>query len=473
MVFRRRFLQSLAGVGSIPVASTLYDQHDGGDGGGTGDAARGGQVTHGSADLNASDTGDDAPKQPPSRKPDSRVHLMPAPETATPTEQGSVERWLYTSSLPGPTIRVREGDVVAVTVRNHLPQGTTVHWHGLPVANAMDGVPRVTQAPIGKGKTFTYKFRAEPAGTYLYHSHTSLQQDWGLSGALVVTKNPVSRADANDRVFVLDDYRDSKPSMGVADPSPPEYAGYLANGTLPSDYHTYDVPENEHVRLRFLNAGSATTFRVRVAGHTMAVTHADGRPVSPVEVDALDIAPGERYDADLHTTNPGSWFVEAAPLGDPDATPARAAIRYHGEQQDAEPDSPSGSPSSVLAYGDLHATDRIGVAGRPDRTFDLDITESGRRWQVNGQSYPHADPLAVTPGEHVRLSVTNETGVDHPMHLHGHFFRVGNAVKDTVRVPAGTTRTLDFAADNPGDWLFACQNPYHFQSGLGRVVRYA
>lgn len=477
MAFRRRFLQSLAGLGSVPVVSTVYHDYGGRVRGGShSQNVAGGKTHHGSADLNGTGSkgGADQPRQPPRGKPDTRVHLMPAPGQATPTRNGTVSRWLYTSSLPGPTIRVREGDVVEVPVRNHLPQGTTVHWHGLPVANAMDGVPQVTQAPIGQGSTFTYKFRAKPAGTYLYHSHVDLQQDWGLSGPLVVTKQSVSQSAANDRVFVFDDYRRTKPPMGATNPTPPRYAGYLANGKLPSAYRTDDVPENDRIRLRFLNAVSETAFRVRVAGHSFRVTHADGRPVKPVSADALTVGPGERYDVELHTTNPGSWFVEASPLGAPNATPARAALRYHGEQRDASPEAPTGKPSNPLTYADLHALDSLGVDGKPDREFSLTITKgSNGTWLMNGEAYPHADPLKVKPGEHVRLSLTNESGAHHPMHLHGHFFEVDDAVKDTVRIAPKATTTLDFRANNPGNWLFHCHNPYHLQSGLARVVEYA
>ena len=105
-----------------------------------------------------------------------------------------VSTWAYNGVVPGPEIRLNEGDTLLVTVKNRLPQGTTIHWHGVPLVNAMDGVPDVTQKAIPPGQDFTYKFLAPSAGTYLYHSHAGLQLDRGLYGPLIIqsTKEAIS-----------------------------------------------------------------------------------------------------------------------------------------------------------------------------------------------------------------------------------------------------------------------------------------
>jgi FtsP/CotA-like multicopper oxidase with cupredoxin domain len=147
-----------------------------------------------------------------------------------------------------------------------------------------------------------------------------------------------------------------------------------------------------------------------------------------------------------------------------------------------EGSDPSGSPSvptsggRQLSYGDLRAVSPLeGIGGAPDRTFDLTLSgaRGGTDWLIDGQSFPDADPLRIREGEHVRVRMVNRSPVIHPMHLHGHFFRVGDAVKDTVVVPAHMGEvTFDFLADNPGDWLFHCHNLYHLEAGMARVLRY-
>lgn len=254
----------------------------------------------------------------------------------------------------------------------------------------------------------------------------------------------------------------------------PPYEGLLINGRLPADPSRFEVAEGERVRLRFVNAGSATVFGVRIAGHEMTVTHADGRPVEPVDVDSFVFGAGERYDAVIEATNPGTWAVQADAL-DGNEPPARAVVEYESDSG-GSPQRPS-SASNRLQYGDLQAISSLdGVSGEPDRTFDLTLSRGRGQsytWTIDGQAYPDADPLQVRPDEHVRIRMTNQSPVVHPMHLHGHFFQVGDAVKDTVIVPGHRGQvTIDFHADNPGRWLFHCHNLYHLDAGMARVVRY-
>jgi FtsP/CotA-like multicopper oxidase with cupredoxin domain len=254
----------------------------------------------------------------------------------------------------------------------------------------------------------------------------------------------------------------------------PPYEGHLVNGRLPDDPTRFEVTEGERIRFRFVNAASATVYGVRMVGHEMTITHADGRPVEPVTVDSFAFGAGERYDAVVEATNPGTWLLQADAL-DGNEPPARAVLAYEGVDESAMPTPPS-SPANRLGYGDLHAVSQLdGIGGSPDRTFDLTLSRGSGAyvWTIDGQAYPDADPLQVRPGEHVRIRMTNRSPVVHPMHLHGHFFRVGDAVKDTVLVPGHMGQvTIDFRADNPGRWLFHCHNLYHLDAGMARVIRY-
>ncbi|BBM71639.1 multicopper oxidase family protein [Rhodothermus marinus] len=407
---------------------------------------------------------------------------------------GEVYRtWLYNGQFPGPEIRVREGDVLEVEVENRLPEGTTVHWHGLPVPNAMDGVPGLTQDPIPPGEIFLYRFTAGPAGSYLYHSHVGLQLDRGLIAPLVVEETTPHVAYDREYTVVLDDYLpgDPEPLTGVmmgprmmrrrgmmGGVVTPPYRGLLVNGRLPSAPVTFEVKQGERVRFRLMNPSGATTFRVALAGHRMWVTHTDGRPVEPYEVDSLYIAMGERYDVVVEMNHPGAWNLMALPV-EVQAPPARAVVRYAGVQ-DADPPLralPEGlRRGRVLNLSRLVSVELENTAPvRPDRVFRMTLSGGmmGGRWTINGQAYPDADPLLIEEGMHVGVQMFNMSMMLHPMHLHGHFFRTGRILKDTLTVRPHMGRgSFVFRADNPGRWFFHCHNVYHLEAGMAREFRY-
>ncbi len=424
--------------------------------------------------------------------------------------------WTYEGRYPGPEIRVREGERLRVVVENGLPEPTTVHWHGVPVPNAMDGVPELTQAPIAPGSTFVYEFDATKPGSYMYHSHQGLQIDRGLFGALVFEERSPHVAYDREYTLVLDDLLPGAPPNMARQPSSrsrgmgrggmggmmgggmmgggmmgrgmrgmgagmgmmgsrgiPDYLALLINGRPPEDPPTFEVRRGERLRLRLVNPSGATIYRVWIAGHTMSVSHADGRPVKPIEVDALDIGMGERYDVLVDARNPGAWEITAAPLqGSPE--PAKGILRYTDALR-ARPAADASPGGRLLALGDLEALEPHERGEEVDQ--DLDLVLSGgmmsSAWTIGGQVYPDADPIEVHEGERVRIRMRNMSMMPHPMHLHGHFFRVGDAWKDTVIVPAHMGAVaLDFRADNPGRWFFHCHNAYHMVMGMAREVRY-
>jgi len=309
-----------------------------------------------------------------------------------------------------------------------------------------------------------------------------------LLGPLIVEERDPHVEYDREYVVIVDDYLPGEPELpsdgrmgggiggrgGMMGDVRPPYEGLLINGRLPENPQTFEVREGERIRFRFVNAGSATVFGVRIAGHEMTVTHADGRPVDPVDVDSFVFGAGERYDAVVEATNPGTWALRADAL-DGTEPPARAIVEYESAGG-VSPQRPSPA-SNQLRYGDLRSIASLdGVSGDPDRTFDLTLSRGRARsytWTIDGQAYPDADPLQVRAGEHVRIRMTNLSPVVHPMHLHGHFFQVGNAIKDTVMVPGHRGQvTIDFYTDDPGRWLFHCHNLYHLDAGMARVVTY-
>jgi FtsP/CotA-like multicopper oxidase with cupredoxin domain len=380
---------------------------------------------------------------------------------------------LYDGRYPAPVLRVDEGAAVRATVLNRLPDPTTVHWHGLPVPNWTDGVPRVTQAPVAPGESFDHRFRAAPSGTYLYHSHVGLQFDRTLVGVFVVeAADPHVDVD-REYVVYLDDLLTRRPAHGRF-PDIPSYDGLTMNGGLPAAAPTFAADPGDRVRFRVVAAGAATTFRLRLAGHPLTVTHKDGRPVEPTDTDALVCSTAERYDA-VVTARPGRWRLRASPVNADDVGDPPPAL---GVLDVGEGGGTATSPSEggdALDVADLDAVERYaGVGGRPDREYRLSLGRGPRpgSWAIDGELYPEADWLDVRPNEHVRFVLDNESGMYHPMHLHGHFFVSDGVVMDTLPVGPGETRTLEFYTDNPGRWLFHCHNEYHVASGMARVVRY-
>lgn len=265
------------------------------------------------------------------------------------------------------------------------------------------------------------------------------------------------------------------------------YPLYLMNGLAPKNPETLDIRRGEKARLRLINPSGETTFRFAVDGHKLAVTHSDGQSVEPVEVDAVRIGPGERYDVIVEANNPGVWQIVATPEGKNGL--ARAVLRYEGSSQSSPPPTnslPQELSGKLLSYGDLRTTMQDvfpsdGLFGGPDRTLDLTLSGSmgNYAWMINGQAYPDAEPLGVRKGEWVRFHLTNQSMMAHPMHLHGHFFQLENGTgrgpfKDTVLVePHMGEATFDFVADNPGDWFFHCHIVYHMESGMARVLSYS
>lgn len=234
------------------------------------------------------------------------------------------DAWTYNGRVPGPELRVTEGDLVRVVVTNHLPVPTTVHWHGVDLNYKMDGVPGVTQLPIQPGETFTYEFVASPAGTRMYHSHvdTNAQLELGLYGALIIEPRHGPKYDV-DRTIILDERAlDFTPDVALgrkellgAD------AGNGRGGALQYDLFLMDgkagpaippirVRPNQRVLLRLINLGNLT-HAIHLHGHTFTIVATDGNPVPPggrLRKDTVQLSPGERYDLEVETYNPGVWM---------------------------------------------------------------------------------------------------------------------------------------------------------------------
>ncbi len=419
-----------------------------------------------------------------------------------------VPTWAYDGAVPGPQISLTAGDRLQVRLSNQLTAPTTVHWHGLALRNDMDGVPDLTMKPVAPGAGFDYDFIVPDPGTYWFHPHVGTQLDTGLQAALIVADPNEPGAYDEEVVLVLDDWTDGlgdsptaildrmraqgmkMAAMGGmnmnAPPSPNEplgmdtgdvkYPAHLINGKLPAAPATITSAPGKRIRFRLINAGSDTGYRFAIGGHRLTVTHTDGFGVQPVEVDTLVIGMGERYDV-LVTAGDGAFPVVAVPEGKQD--PAALAVLRTASGPTPRADlRPAELTRKILAYGDLTPTAAAALESRkPDRELKLDLqmADGGRRWLVNGATYGDHTPLDIKAGERVRLTMSNQSMMFHPMHLHGHTFALaagpGAGIrKDTVNVLPVQTLTVDFRADNPGQWMTHCHNVYHGELGMMTVV---
>jgi FtsP/CotA-like multicopper oxidase with cupredoxin domain len=231
-----------------------------------------------------------------------------------------------------------------------------------------------------------------------------------------------------------------------------------------------------------MNPSAATLYYLKLAGHRMTITHSDGNPIEPVETDVLRIGMGERYDVIFTADNPGYWLLAAAEQGYGESR-LRIPIRYRGVKT-KEPEPPDFHSGLRLAnYGDFSALQDVDWPSAPaDRTY-RQLLSGGMHspyWTINNQVYPNADELEVYEGQKIRLSYWNRSMMPHPMHLHGHFFRLVNPAlppqrwvfKDTLVVDHMQRFDIEFMADNPGRWFHHCHNLYHMEAGMANVVSY-
>ena len=409
----------------------------------------------------------------------------------------TVTTWTYGGALPGAPVRIRAGEVLDATVHNGLSVDSSVHWHGLALRNDADGVPGLTQVPIEPGGTASYRFAVTHPGTYWLHPHVGTQLDRGLYAPLIVEDPREPLAYDDEWVVILDDWLDGvdgtpddalaklratggMPHGGMMAGGSASLGGdlryphYLINGRVPGAPVTLTGRPGARVRIRVVNAGSDTAFRLALGGHRLQVTHADGFGVLPVEADAVQIGMGERYDA-LVTLGDGAFPLVA--LAEGKSAAAFAVVRTGTGAAPSAGVRPRELDGRIMGYRQLRPTDEVRLGDRrPDRTLTLRLTGGmmAYDWGFNGRRHDPAHFEPVRQGERVRLELINTTMMWHPVHLHGHTFALDStgARKDTVIVLPGQTVPVTFDADNPGRWMLHCHNAYHAEAGMMTQLGY-
>jgi FtsP/CotA-like multicopper oxidase with cupredoxin domain len=475
-------------------------------------------------------------------------------ETVMKPAESTVRALTVNGGIPGPTLRFRVGDRARILVRNDLvTEETSIHWHGLLVPNLQDGVPYVTTPPIPPGGVRTFEFPLTHSGTYWYHSHTGLQEQRGVYGAIVIEPREPSAVHVDqEEVLVLSDWTDESPTevirtlmrgsdwyairKGTAqsvfgaiaagnltdylnrekarlppmDVSDVAYDAFLVNGK-----RTLDIPAKPGavVRLRVINAATSTYFYLESATGPLQLIANDGNDIVPIRQKRLLIGMAETYDllitvpatggsyelraTSQDTTGYSSTFIGA---GERHTAPTMARLNPYSMNQtlaailDQIDETEGLTDDQALAeekerplppYKRLKSPTPTALPSEaPVRVLKLNLTGDMMRyvWSINGETITENSTIPVTRGEILRLELVNDTMMHHPMHLHGHFFRLlmpGGAdprfapLKHTVDVPPMSRRTIEFYANEDRDWLFHCHLLYHHHAGMGRVFSYS
>ncbi|WP_028464992.1 multicopper oxidase family protein [Nisaea denitrificans] len=425
--------------------------------------------------------------------PKARLEARPGTARLAPAEYEPTPIWGYDGGVPGPTIRVRQGERVDREFLNNLPQASTIHWHGIRIDNAMDGVPELTQAAVPPGGTFDYGFTLPDAGTYWYHPHnrTWEQLARGLYGALIVEEPEAPDVD-RDEVLLIDDWRLTETAQiaenfgAMHDWS---HGGRIGNWiTVNGDgYWTSDARQNDRMRLRLVNPSNARIFNLSLKGLSGWVVALDGQPVlTPQPAETLVLAPAQRIDLIVDVTaNAGT---EASLVShERGGSYAVAVFRVGKAEAERRIEAPGPLPANpVPETGPLQnarAVDLVmdgGAMGRMRSAVlngtDTDIrtlVSKGKAWAFNGQAEMTDTPLlSAMTGETVRIRMENRSRWPHAMHLHGHHFRQilqeerMGPLRDTLLVQSDETAEIAFVADNPGDWLLHCHMVEHAAAGM-------
>ncbi|MET0134173.1 MAG: multicopper oxidase family protein [Kibdelosporangium sp.] len=408
--------------------------------------------------------------------PDKVVALTARPARIQLASGRTVDGWTYNGASPGPEIRVTEGDLVEVRLVDQLPDvDVTVHWHGLDVPNAEDGVPGLTQNAVRDGETHVYRFRAEQIGSFWYHTHQASSEAVvrGLFGSLVV--EPRGGRPPGEDITVM------------------SHVWHVGEELVPA-FGTNDGLERRRiapgtpVRIRLVNTGINTVADTESTMFTLT-----GVPFRVTAIDGVALnRPTDLADTRLGLSNGGRYDLEFAM---PDR-PVR--LTELGNQAGGLLLEPSGDSRVPAVSEDLPVFDPL-TYGSPartpfgddfDRRFEL-VLDDGLRFYdgqfgllpfVNGESFPNTPTLMVREGDLVHVTLVNRAHENHPMHLHGHhalvLSRNGKPSTgspwwvDTLDVRPGEVFELAFAADNPGMWMDHCHNLDHAAQGMVMHLAY-
>ncbi|MGP6173604.1 multicopper oxidase family protein [Corynebacterium sp. A21] len=401
----------------------------------------------------------------PTRPADVRLVLAARTAVLNNSNGGSFTGYTLNGSTPGPEIRARAGDLIEVVLRNlDVEGGTTLHWHGIEVPGAMDGVAGITQDAVKPGESFTYRFIAEDPGTFWYHSHQVSHQQvlGGLFGALVIAPHADSPP-IPDTTMLLHTYPGGSRTIGG---TTGESRREAAPGTT--------------LRVRSINSDNLSTY-LWVSGSAARLLALDGRELNGPELvgeQKIRLAAGARVDLEVTVPEEGAVRVQAPGVSLVLGPAAATAAQLPAPARELD----------LLNYG--IPVEPPFSTGSPDRSFEYTIDRRigfldgrpGYWWTINGKMGRHVPMYLVSEGEVVKMRVTNDSAEVHPMHLHGHHALVHSRNSqlttgspwwtDSLDVDPGESYEIFFEADNPGIWMDHCHNLPHAVDGLMTHLSY-
>lgn len=445
--------------------------------------------------------------------PASLLKTGPASVRLVPDGRPATSVWAYDATVPGTVLRVGQGELVDLTLDNGLPNPTTVHWHGIRLPNAMDGVPHLTQAPVASGDRFQYKFNAPDAGTFWYHPHlgTPEQVGRGLSGALIVQEIEPPEVD-RDLVWLIDDWRLDGQAQIVGDFyrwSDVAFDGRVGNTVTVNGMEHYREPVKvgERIRLRLINVANARMVSLNFGEHPVWLVALDGQPLPHVKrlqlSDNVFLGPGQRADIIIDMTLAGAGAFPVKDMLRPNHAYTIASFDYVSGHRGrratrqapnplppndlAEPANKDRLRVSIVMDGGMMRGPSVPWTQRMGMRFRqwTGTKEAYPSWSLNGRAHmghgkEHPFEFESNLGQTVEISYENRSSKWHPMHLHGHHFRElsrnGKPVamspwRDTTMVAPRETLVVAFVTDNPGDWLIHCHILEHHAGGMGTQFR--
>jgi FtsP/CotA-like multicopper oxidase with cupredoxin domain len=438
-----------------------------------------------------------------------RLRAEPASARLSGDEGPKTDTLNYAGGLQDNILRLKQGEPVRLIVENGLDKDTTVHWHGIRLANAMDGVPGLTQTPIKSGETFLYEFTPPDAGTFWFHPHANSLEEIGrgLAAALIVEEHNPPAVD-RDVLWLLQDWRLDKSGelsklFGSAmDAMMSGRVGNIVtiNRAKPKDFV---VKAGERIRLRLANGCVARMMALSFAGHSPVIIALDGQPCEPHEPEnsrivlgpamradiILDMAgaPGQSYavtddfyDGLAYTLSTITYEAGAPPRDHPLDGSLRLPVNPL-----SEPDMASALRQEIILQGGMMGGGKLkGLGGMPG--MNMSGMGNGPSWAINGMSMTGDGSSDMVPaftlqrGQTCYLTLRNQTAWWHPMHIHGFSMKVltRNGVpvphaqwQDTVLLAPADILECVFVADNPGHWMLHCHVIDHSMAGLMTVFR--
>lgn len=419
-----------------------------------------------------------------------------------------------------PGIVTQVGSRFRVHLENRSGEPTLIHWHGLLPPYGQDGVPGLPQPPLPSGQAYDYDFPLETAGTHWMHAHT-LQEQQLLAAPLIVTDPAENARDEEQVVVLLHDFSFKSPeelvvglrggagmsgmpamddmpemdgmamtgaatgsshgAMGI-DINDINYDAYLVNDRTLDDPEVFRVEPGGLVRLRLINGATATAFWIDLGGLDGEAIAVDGNLIAPVAGRRFPLGMGQRIDIRIRLPKAeGAWPILALREGAVErtgfllATKSGVVPRLNSTSEQPAPPLDLDLEAGLTAIRPL--TEK---SAEQQEAINLGGDMATYVWTIDGRVWGHHRPLVVRAGQRVEVTVTNQSMMGHPIHLHGHHFQIvaidgrrfSGAMRDTVWVPPNRAVTVAFDAVNPGQWAFHCHHLYHMVAGMMTTIQY-